>query len=165
VRKALLVFGIALGAICLWAGLRERSIHRLALRAYYRQAPNAREGMPVCVDGVEVGSVSKITVRPELGDRPVEVVMKLHTRYELRIPSGSIAELVAHGVLGPTVVDIDTRAAHGPPVANGGTVEGGESKDLDAARTLDRILKSVDKKVDEIQVHAPAPGKSNKPAN
>lgn len=162
-RKALLITGLVLATACLWLALREWSIHRLTVRAYYRQAPNAREGMPVWVDGVEVGSVSRVTVRPELGDRPVEVVMKLRTPYELNIPGGSSAQLVQH-VLGPTVVDIDTRSGHGPVINDGGTVEGGESKEIDAERTIDIILRSLDKKIEEIRDQRPSPGKSDNSA-
>src|SRR5579864_6042878 len=106
-RKTLIIAGVVLAAICLWLAWQQASMHHLTLRAYYYQAPNAREGIPVCVDGVEVGSVSRVTVRPELGDRPVELIMKLRTPYRLSIPGGSTAKLASRGVLGPTVVDID----------------------------------------------------------
>jgi len=99
--------------------------------------------MPVCVDGVQVGSVASVMVKPELGDRPVEVVLLLQTRYDLRIPVDSVAQVAEPGILRPTVVDIDTRAAHGPPVASGGTLEGADSKDDEAAHALGVVVKAL----------------------
>jgi ABC-type transporter Mla subunit MlaD len=138
-----LILGIVAAAVFLLFAWREYSFHRLTLHAYYRHVQNVRKGMPVCVDGVEVGSVANVTVRPELGDRPVEVVLKVRTPYELRIPRDSIAALSSQGVLGPNVVDIDTRAAHAPPVTDGATIESRESTDDQAAHALGVVVKSL----------------------
>ena len=127
-----LFFGIAAAVLALaflWTGLREQSVHRRTLYAYYRHVQHVQKGMPVCVDGVEVGSVASVTVRPELGERPVEIVLKLSTPYDLKIPGGSIAQISEPGILRPTIVAIDTRAAVGSPISEGGTIEGRESLD------------------------------------
>jgi ABC-type transporter Mla subunit MlaD len=99
--------------------------------------------MSVCVDGVQVGSVDTVTVRPELGDRPVEVVLILSTPYELHIPAGSIAQVAEPGIMRPTIVDIDTREAQGPPIANGGAIEGRESRDDQTAHALGVVAKAL----------------------
>jgi ABC-type transporter Mla subunit MlaD len=92
---------------------------------------------------VELGSVASVTVRPELGDRPVEVVLNLHSTYKLEIPAGSTAQVAEQGVLSPTVVDIDTRPAHGPSVVDGGIIEGRESTDDQAAHALGVVVKAI----------------------
>jgi ABC-type transporter Mla subunit MlaD len=135
--------GTFLLATGLWFAARERSTYHLTLHAYYRHAEDVKRGMPVCVDGVALGSVASVTVRPELGDRPVDVVLKLRTPYELRIPEGSAAQVTEPGILRPAVVDIDTHTAHGPPVANGGTIEGRESTDDQAAHALGVVVKAL----------------------
>ncbi len=92
---------------------------------------------------VEVGSVASVTVRPELGERPVEIVLKLNTPYDLKIPGGPIAQISEPGILRPTIVDIDTRAAVGSPISEGGTIEGRESLDDQTAHALGVIVKAV----------------------
>jgi ABC-type transporter Mla subunit MlaD len=161
-RRAVLIVGALLLAVGLWFGLHGGSAHRLTLHAYYNHAQNVKQGMPVCVDGVEVGSVTSVRVRPELGDRPVEVVLNLHTPYKLIIAEGSIAQLANPGILRPTIVDIDTRAAHGPPIPNGGTIEGRESTDDQAAHALGVAVKAL---VDESQESHDKRQKANKPAD
>jgi ABC-type transporter Mla subunit MlaD len=143
VRRTLWIIGAFLLAAGLWFVVRETSTYRLTLHAYYRQAEDVKPGMPVCVDGVALGSVASVTVRPERGDRPVEIVLDLRTPYELRIPGGSTAQIAHQGILRPTVVDIDTRTAGGPPIASGGTIEGRESTDDQAAHALGVVVKAL----------------------
>lgn len=156
-RKAILVLIILVGLACLWLPWRDKSSHRLTLRAYFSHAQNVRPGIPVCVDGVQLGSVEKVTVRPDLGDHPVEVVLRLGTPYELRIPSGSIAEVSQRVVLGPAIVDVDTRMGHGPPIADGGKIQGEESRDDQAA--LDVVLKELVEQLKELQQEQKSAGK------
>ncbi|MGA9981293.1 MAG: MCE family protein [Candidatus Sulfotelmatobacter sp.] len=148
-------------AIAVCFVVREGSTHRLTLRAYYRHVQNVKQGMPVCVDGVSVGSVTSVRVRPELGDRPVEVILDLRTPYELKIPEGSTAEVVEPGILRPTVVDIDTRAAGGPPISNGGAIKGRESTDDQAAHALGVAVKALMDQSKETRDKQP---KTNQPA-
>src|ERR1700692_1652877 len=97
-RKTLLVLVVVAGLTCVWLALRRNSIHQLTVRTYFRHAQSLQRGTAVWVDGVEVGSVSSISVRPELGERPVEVVIAIRTAYDLRIPNESIALLSVQGV-------------------------------------------------------------------
>jgi ABC-type transporter Mla subunit MlaD len=145
VRKValLLIIILSSAALCLWIFLPRISAHHLMLRTYYQHAQNLRKGMPVCVDGVELGSVASVTVRPELGNRPVEVLLDLRAPYRLDIPIGSTAQVAEPGILRPTVVDIDTRNAHGSPIANGGIVDGRESTDDQAAHALGVVVKAI----------------------
>jgi phospholipid/cholesterol/gamma-HCH transport system substrate-binding protein len=138
-RKALFILAIVALVTCLWLTLRENSIRRLSVRTYFRNARSLQRGTPVRVDGVEVGFVTSVSVRPELGERPVEVLMEIRMPYDLRIPSGSIASLSAQGVLGPTIVEIDTRSASGPPIGNGDVLRSLEVTDNQAAHAMDAI--------------------------
>jgi ABC-type transporter Mla subunit MlaD len=81
-----------------------------------------------------------LDVRPELGDRPVEVVMTINTSYKLTVPNDSVVRLATEGgVLGPTVVEIDTRKAIGPPIQDNGVLPSMEITDSRAARVLEFI--------------------------
>ena len=144
-RKVILVAVVLVGAACLCLILvsRAKPTHKLTLYAYYRHAESVQKGMPVCVDGVQLGSVATVTVRPELGDRPVELVLALNPPYDLKIPAGSTAQITQPGILHPTVVDIDTRGAQGAPLADRSTIEGRESTDDQAAHALGVVVKAL----------------------
>ena len=144
-RKTILIAVVLTAAACLCVLFvsRVRQAHGLTLHAYYRHAQNVQKGMPVCVDGVQLGSVSSVTVRPELGERPIELVLALNPPYDLEIPVGSTAQIAEPGILRPTVVDIDTRAGHGPPIADGGTIDGRDSTDDQAAHALGVVVKAL----------------------
>ena len=81
--------------------------NKLTVKTYFTNASGLRDGANVRVAGVDVGSVKSVRVRPELKEEPVEVVMVLNPRYEVRIPADSIVSLETEGVLGPTYVEID----------------------------------------------------------
>jgi len=87
----------------------------------------------VCVDGVKLGVVTSVRVRPELGERPVEVLMAISTPYELHIPTDSTVAISTEGVLGPPFADIDTRYAQGPPLGNNGELKSFEIKGANGA--------------------------------
>lgn len=160
IRKTVLILVIIAAAGCLWMFQRKQAEHHLTLRAYYPRVQHVEVGMPVCVDGVEVGTVASVTVRPELGDHPLELVLKLCTAYQLNLPSDSIAQIAEPGILRPNVVDIDTRTAHGAPVVNNGSLVGRESMDDQAAHALGVVVKAAieQTKQDEDQ-------KSSRPSN
>jgi phospholipid/cholesterol/gamma-HCH transport system substrate-binding protein len=109
--------------------------HRITLLTYFQNGAGLKSGAAVRVDGVDLGSVKSVRVRPELGDHPIEVVMAIHSPYELPIPSDSTVTLGTAGVLGPTLVDIDTRNAHGLPVASGGVVKSVEIQSMEGAKS------------------------------
>lgn len=93
--------------------------HKITLYAYFDNASGLRVGAPVRLQGVDIGNVDSIRVVPNHGLTPVKVVLRVSTKYENGIRTDSSAELSTQGVLGETFVDIDSRAAHGPPAADG----------------------------------------------
>lgn len=162
-RKVILIStAVIVVASCAWIFWPKLSAHHLTFQTYYQHAQNLRKGMPVCVDGVELGSVASVRVRPELGDRPVEVVLNLRSPYKLEIPTGSTAQVAAPGILRSAVVDIDTRTAHGPSIPDGGTIEGRESTDDQAAHALGAVVKAI---VDQSKEAQHSVEKSDKPAS
>ena len=104
-RKAALVFIVAVAAVILWLPLRRPPTHRITLTTYFRNGDGLQPKAAVRVDGVELGSVTSVSVRPEFGERPVEVVIEIATPYDLAIPNDSVVLLRTGGILGPMLVD------------------------------------------------------------
>jgi ABC-type transporter Mla subunit MlaD len=138
-RKILLTLVVVAAVVFSWLAVRRHLTYQLNARTYFHNAPGLQGGTQVWVDGVDLGSVTSVRVRPELGARPVEVLMAVRTPYDLRIPKGSIVSLATQGVLGPVVVEIDTREASGPPIGNDGVLESLEITDEQTAHAIEVV--------------------------
>jgi len=95
---------------------------RYSIKTMFTNIAGLKEGAPVRVAGVEVGSVSELNF---VGDR-VEVVMEVNRDHQSRITSTSVASLGSVSVLGEAAVDI-TAASDGMPVPEWGYVRSGRS--------------------------------------
>jgi ABC-type transporter Mla subunit MlaD len=172
-RKVALVFIVATTAVILSLPLRRPPSHHLSLTTYFRNGDGLQPKAPVRIDGVELGSVASVSVRPEFGERPVEVVMEIATPYDLAIPNDSVVLLRTGGILGPMLVDIDTRHAQGVRIGNNGVLAGSELTDDEtkeitrqAGKAMNRLadqvgeaikkLPSPDKKADATRTNDPA---------
>jgi ABC-type transporter Mla subunit MlaD len=125
-RKFVLALIIAVGLGCIRLAVRKPPTHDQNIRSYFQNGSSLKAGAPVCVDGVRLGVVTSVRVRPELGERFVEVLMAIDTPYELKSPNDSTVVLSTEGVLGQTFADIDTRSAHGPAIGNDGVLKSSE---------------------------------------
>ncbi len=105
---------------------------KIQLRAYFDNAGGLREGAPVRLEGVDIGNVVGIRVVNDAVHKlaPVEVIMKVNTRYANNLKKDSKATLSTAGVLGETFVDIDSRTATGPQVANNDVLQAEEQPDI-----------------------------------
>jgi len=97
---------------------------RITLHSYFDNAQGLRKGAPVRLSGVDIGNVSNILIVPDKDKQqtPVEVVMKLSTKYSYAIRRDSVTSLETAGVLGETYLDIDSLQALGPPAQDGDTL-------------------------------------------
>jgi len=139
-RKLILVFCILVAVlVVVLFPLGKHANHELNVKAYFQSASGLNAGAAVRVDGVNVGTVTSVYIRPERGERPIEVLMAIGTPYDLAIPNDSLVTLTTDGVLGPTVADIDTRHAHGGRVANNGVLTSAELTQEEAAQATKRI--------------------------
>jgi phospholipid/cholesterol/gamma-HCH transport system substrate-binding protein len=129
---------------------------KILIRAYVDNAGGLRVGAPVRLEGVDIGNVSHIRVvhDPHRSLAPVEVTMKITTKYEDTMRSDCRASLNTAGVLGEVFVDVDCRAAKGGPLVNGAELPTDEVAQLeDVVRASQGTLQNVDtlvKRLDSI---------------
>jgi len=100
------------------AGLLTR---RITLRSYFDNAEGLRQGAPVRLSGVDIGNVTNIRIVPDKSKQltPVEVTMKVSTKYGYALHRDSVTSLETAGVLGETYLDIDSSQAVGPLATDG----------------------------------------------
>jgi phospholipid/cholesterol/gamma-HCH transport system substrate-binding protein len=117
----------------------------LLLKAYFEDASGLRIGAPVRLEGVDIGNVTAISVVPSNRRTPVEVTMKVTTKYWEGLRKDSVATLTTVGVLGETIVDISSKEANGPRTQNGDVLRTREVPELqDVVRASQSTLQNVD---------------------
>lgn len=91
------------------------------MTTYFENAAGIRDGAAVNLEGVTIGTVKSVTVTSDVAHKltPVKVVMKLDQQYAKGLKKDSKAALTTVGVLGDTVVDINSQVATGPPLQDG----------------------------------------------
>lgn len=92
---------------------------RIVVHSFFNNASGLKPGAPVNLQGVTIGSVSNIILKPKHKETPVEVIMKIGTGYQRGLHTDSVASLTTAGLLGNTFVDIDSSKATGPELKNG----------------------------------------------
>jgi phospholipid/cholesterol/gamma-HCH transport system substrate-binding protein len=95
--------------------------HKLTVVTYFVNSAGLKTGAAVNLEGVTIGTVKSVTIdnSPARKLTPVKVVMKLNERYAVDLKKDSKASLSTVGVLGDTVVDINSQFAVGPRLQDG----------------------------------------------
>ena len=91
--------------------------HKLTISTYFANSAGLKEGAAVNLEGVTIGNVKTVTVVTDPARKltPVKVVMKLDEKFDSSLKTDSKAALTTVGVLGDTVVDINSQFAKGAP--------------------------------------------------
>ncbi|MDR3745351.1 MAG: MlaD family protein [Acidobacteriaceae bacterium] len=99
--------------------------HKLMVTTYFENSAGLKVGAPVNLEGVTIGNVKKILVTTERERKltPVEVVMQIDSKYKESLHADSTAALSTVGVLGDTVVDINSQMATGPTIEDGAVLK------------------------------------------
>jgi phospholipid/cholesterol/gamma-HCH transport system substrate-binding protein len=128
---------------------------RIALASYFDNAEGLRVGAPVRLDGVDIGNVSKILIVRGKDKQltPVEVIMKVSTKYDFDLRRDSVTSLDTAGVLGETYMDIDSSQAAGPQAQDGDTLPTRVHPDFNEVvrssqstlQNMDALLKRADR--------------------
>jgi phospholipid/cholesterol/gamma-HCH transport system substrate-binding protein len=97
---------------------------RITVQSYFDNAEGLRVGAPVRLSGVDIGNVTGIRIVPYKDRRltPVEVTMKVTTKYIYNLRRDSVTSLDTAGVLGETYLDIESSQAVGPEAQDGDTL-------------------------------------------
>src|SRR5580658_9499136 len=97
---------------------------RITLKSYFDNAQGIRDGAPVRLSGVDIGNVIHIRIVPDKDKQltPVEITMKVSSRYSYDLRRDSMTSLDTAGVLGETYLDIESGQAIGPPAQDGDTL-------------------------------------------
>jgi len=118
------IFAVAMATLLIFLLSGEGGFfwQRYAIKTILSNIAGLKEGAPVRVAGVEVGSVSGIGF---VGDR-VEVLMEISRDQSARVTTTSVASLGSVSLLGEAAVDI-TASSRGTPIAEWGYVPSGPS--------------------------------------
>jgi phospholipid/cholesterol/gamma-HCH transport system substrate-binding protein len=123
----------------------------IRLRTYFDNAGGLKEGAPVQVNGKDVGNVSGINLDPNHNPTPVEVDLKVNTKYQKYIRKDSQAVIATAGVLGSSYIDIDSTRAKGPQVNNGDELSIKDRPDLmDMVRAGQSTLQNIQSLVQRV---------------
>jgi phospholipid/cholesterol/gamma-HCH transport system substrate-binding protein len=128
---------------------------RITLKSYFDNAQGLRPGAPVRLSGVDIGNVTKIRIVSDKDKQltPVEVTMKVSTKYHFGLRRDSVTSLDTAGVLGETYLDIDSAQAVGPIAQDGDTLPTQVHPDFNQVvrasqstlENLDALLKRADR--------------------
>jgi phospholipid/cholesterol/gamma-HCH transport system substrate-binding protein len=147
---------ITLGVLLfLMSGTTGLFTRKIVLRTYFDNAGGLRQGASVRLNGVDVGNVTNIRVVPDKDKQltPVEVGMKVSTKYSFNLRRDSVASLSTAGVLGETYIDIDSSQAIGAVAQNGDTLPTQVHPDFNQVvrssqstlQNMDALLKRADR--------------------
>jgi phospholipid/cholesterol/gamma-HCH transport system substrate-binding protein len=134
---------------------------KLTITTYFENAAGLQTGAAVNLEGVTIGTVKTVTVSnaPERKLTPVMVVMKIDNKYGFALHTDSKAALSTVGVLGDTIVDINSQVATGPPLRDGDELKTEETPSLQdvvkasqgTIEQLNVILAKLNSVVDNMQ--------------
>lgn len=127
---------------------------KIIVKAYFDNASGLRNGAPVRLEGVDIGNVTGVRIVPGNPQTPVEVTMKLSTKYAFNLRKDSVASMATAGVLGEVYIDIDSAQAKGPQATDGDRLAVRETPDIqDVVRSSQGTLQNMDallKRLDRI---------------
>ncbi|HUI84348.1 MAG TPA: MlaD family protein [Candidatus Binatia bacterium] len=133
--------------IFLMTGTTGLFTRKIFIRAYVDNAGGVRVGAPVRLEGVDIGNVAGIHVVSDPARRaaPVEVTMKITTKYARSMGTGCEVLLTTAGVLGEVFVDLDCRQQRGRALQNGDELPTRDVPQLqDVVRASQSTLQNVD---------------------
>ena len=126
---------------------------RITLKSYFDNAEGLRVGAPVRLSGVDIGNVTRIAIVRDKPLTPVEVTVRVSTKFDYGMRRDSMTSLETAGVLGETYLDIDSSQAVGSPVHDGDTLPTQVHPDFNQVvrasqstlQNMDALLKRADR--------------------
>jgi phospholipid/cholesterol/gamma-HCH transport system substrate-binding protein len=143
--------------------------NKIVVTTYFDNSSGLKVGAPVNLEGVTIGEVTKVLVSTDPARKltPVKIVMKLDPKYHESLRKDSLASLSTVGVLGDTVVDINSQTAVGHELQTGDELKTLQTPNLQdvvkasqgTVESLNVILAKVNQLVDSIQKGQGSAGK------
>ena len=134
--------------------------HKITVYTYFENSAGLKDGAPVNLQGVTIGEVKKVSVVQEPSRKltPVQVIMRLDTKFADALHTDTKAALSTVGVLGDTVVDLNSQTATGPRLQNNDELKTLETPNLQdvvkasqgTIESLNVTLAKLDRIVDSI---------------
>lgn len=134
---------------------------KLTVTTYFSNSAGLKVGAPVNLEGVTIGEVKKVLVTTDPARKltPVRVLMKLNPSFHESLRKDSKASLSTVGVLGDTVIDINSLAATGPELQDGDELKTLEMPSISdvvkssegTIQSLNVILAKLDRVVGDIE--------------
>ena len=132
---------------------------KISLYTYFDNAEGLKVGAPVRLQGVDVGNVKAIRVVKERKNSPVQVLMRVNTKYQELVQKDTKATVATAGVLGEAFIDLDSRLATGPTVQNNDELPATNTPGLEdvvrssqgTLQNLDTLVKRMDRIVASIE--------------
>ena len=135
--------------------------HKIRVHTFFENSAGIKKGGEVELQGVTIGEVTNVIVSTDPARKltPVEVIMKLDPKFHASLRKDSKASLSTIGVLGDTVVDINSQTAVAPELQEGDelkTLETPNIQDVVKAsqgtiESVNVILAKLDRVVDGLQ--------------
>ena len=134
---------------------------KLIVHTYFENSAGLKKGGEVQLQGVTIGEVKDVIVSTDPARKltPVEAVMRLDPKFSSSLHKDSRASLTTIGVLGDTVVNINSQTATGPALETGDEVKTLETPNFQdvvkasqgTIESVNVILAKMDKIVDALQ--------------
>jgi len=136
-------------ALAILLAIYVRTSHTMTATTYFADAIGLKPGAAVNLGGVDIGEVKSVTLTtaPEHKHNPVQVVMKLDSRFQPSLHVDSVATLESVGALGDTSIDISSESAGGPTLQDGGelrTQTGSNIFDMTSAKSTMRDIQTFE---------------------
>lgn len=122
--------------------------HKIRIFTYFDNSGGLKVGAPVELEGVTIGEVTHVTVTTDPAHKltPVLVRMKIDPKYQPSLHKDTTASLATVGVLGDTVIDLDSKLATGP------MLDSGDELRTTASPSLNDVIKSSQGTVQDVDV-------------
>ena len=132
---------------------------KISLLAYFDNTEGVKVGAPVALQGVTIGNVKEVRVVPGRQLDPVQITMRVNTKYQFLLRKDTIATIETAGVLGESFLDLDSKRAKGPVVNDGDVLVSANAPGLqDVVRAgqgtlsnLDVLVQRLDRIVQQVE--------------
>ena len=128
---------------------------------YFPNSNGLKVGAPVNLEGVTIGEVKKVQVITDPARKltPIMVEMKINPKFQSSLHADTLASQATVGVLGDTIIDLNSVAAVGPGFQDGGEFHTAEAPSIadvvksskGTIESVNMILAKMDNIVDGLQ--------------